>query len=198
MTQKRTIITASQPMGRKYYAQVQNKMMVSTAYELRQVCMKPTPPISLWVSTPTTCTMPQENTNWNMKLCATKRGQGLNCGWLKIVIITIWVSNHKPFTWTSCSWSVVTTSQHFGIQSLWVMSMFKNPRRCLARAVLIPRSACGRHNYGNDWGCLISPRLRYASWTPLLKCFYGSPSKDHHIMLNNELSTRQTWHYSRK
>ena len=35
--------------------------------------MKPTPPISLWVSTPTTCTMTEENTNRNIKLCATKR-----------------------------------------------------------------------------------------------------------------------------
>ena len=30
------------------------------------------------------------------KLCGTKRGQVLSCGWMKIVTITIWESNHKP------------------------------------------------------------------------------------------------------
>ena len=69
------------------------KMSVSTTYEVRQVRTQPTPPIYLsrWMSNHVTCF---ERSPTDMELCNTKSGQDLNSGWLKIVIITICVSNH--------------------------------------------------------------------------------------------------------
>ena len=66
--------------------------------------------------------------------------------------------------------------------------------------MLIPISACGRHNNGNCWDAawFFTTTERRQLDSPLLQCFAGSPSKEHQIMLDKELSIRQTWHYSRK
>ena len=48
-----------------------------------------------------------------MKLCGTKRGQCLNCGWLKIVIITIWLSNHLTKLFVKSGENITTLWETF-------------------------------------------------------------------------------------
>ena len=76
-----------------------------------------------------------------MKLCGTKSGQDLNSGRLKIVIIKMCVSNHKPYHDQAVRGNLTTLWETVIVSNENVQEPTK-----MAREIF---SACGRHNNGN-------------------------------------------------
>ena len=86
-----------------------------------------------------------------MKLCGTKRGQGLNCRWLKMVIITTYIMRVKP---QAINQTKLFVKSGDNFTTLWETVVVSNANvhehtKMFGKSIIIPILSWVRHNNGN-------------------------------------------------